>query len=171
MSFNGRALRHHATKADALPPDSLHCLFFFFKGSALWHHGTKGDTNASPRLTALCMLRAQSARMSGNVLPPLSGLAGSHNLPVGHDGAGTLVADSLPTCPAHLSEAFLVGWSEFAYLCSNSFFCHRNHLWPPSKVGRRGTACLLVTFCSFCIQRINSMKACLRESESIWKVI
>ena len=56
---------------------------FFFKGSALWHHVTKGDTNASPRLTALCMLRVQSARKPGKVLPPLSGAAGFEPRPPG----------------------------------------------------------------------------------------
>ena len=54
-----------------------------FLGSALRHHVTKGDTNAFPRLTALCMVRAQSARKPGNVLPPLSGAAGFEPRPPG----------------------------------------------------------------------------------------
>ena len=80
----------HSLSSSSLRFHSLSfCLSFIlcvvFKGSALWHHVSSGDTNACPRLTALCMLRAQSARKSSNNFnTPLRGSAGvwTHNLPV-----------------------------------------------------------------------------------------
>ena len=49
---------------------------FSFKEAPFDSHVIEGDTNASPRLTALCMLRARQLEKPGNVLPPLSGAAG-----------------------------------------------------------------------------------------------